>query len=243
MIEPRENDAIRESRIASPHVRQSTYVTTVFYQLRGEEWILLHSPIDEESSEKSFAALAKHPRGTCFMLPACAANVASRPLLREATNSSYKLAPPHHRVFGAPIPTGSSSKCAIGLMPTPPFFTSTPPGVALEEATRPVLFFSPQVRSRRKVQDHQRAKDRAERDRRLGMYANTMVGCVGGFDGKWPRKNFWLLRAGFAADSGLCFLLFKFAVSRHLERGLLETARGVHEIGKPTPRVSEHSTK
>ncbi len=176
------------------------------------------------------------------MLPACGQCGVS-PVASGNKKASYKLAPPHHRVFGAPIPTGSSSKCAIGLMPTPPFFTSTPPGVALEEATRPVLFFSPQVRSRRKVQDHQRAKDRAERDRRLGMYANTMVGCVGGFDGKWPRKNFWLLRAGFAADSGLCFLLFKFAVSRHLERGLLETARGVHEIGKPTPRVSEHSTK
>jgi len=47
-----------------PHVPHSTYVTTAFYQLCGEEWVLLHSPIDEESPEKSFAALAKHlPKG------------------------------------------------------------------------------------------------------------------------------------------------------------------------------------
>ncbi len=47
-----------------PHVPHSTFVTTAFYQLRGEEWVLLHSPIDEESSEKSFAVLAKHlPKG------------------------------------------------------------------------------------------------------------------------------------------------------------------------------------
>ena len=47
-----------------PHVPHSTYVTSAFYQLRGAEWVLLHSPIDEESPEKSFAALAKHlPKG------------------------------------------------------------------------------------------------------------------------------------------------------------------------------------
>ena len=47
-----------------PHVPHSTYVTTAFYQLRGEEWVLLPSPIDEESPEKTFAALAKHlPKG------------------------------------------------------------------------------------------------------------------------------------------------------------------------------------
>jgi hypothetical protein len=47
-----------------PTVPHSTYVTTVFYQLRGEEWVLLHSPINEESSKESFAELAKHlPKG------------------------------------------------------------------------------------------------------------------------------------------------------------------------------------
>jgi len=44
--------------------------------------------------------------------------------------------------------------------------------------------------------------------------ANTMVGWVGGFYEKWPTTNFWLLHAAFA---GLCFVLFKFIVSRHLE--------------------------
>ena len=47
-----------------PTAHHSTYVTTAFYQLRGEEWVLLHSPIDEESSKDSFAELAKHlPKG------------------------------------------------------------------------------------------------------------------------------------------------------------------------------------
>jgi hypothetical protein len=47
-----------------PTAPHSTYVTTAFYQLRGEEWVLLHSPINEESSEESFAQLAKHlPKG------------------------------------------------------------------------------------------------------------------------------------------------------------------------------------
>jgi hypothetical protein len=43
-----------------PTAPHTTYVTTAFYQLRGEEWVLLHSPIDQESSSKSFAQLAKH---------------------------------------------------------------------------------------------------------------------------------------------------------------------------------------
>ena len=47
-----------------PHVPHSTYETTAFYQLRGEEWVLLHSPINEESPSESFAELAKHlPKG------------------------------------------------------------------------------------------------------------------------------------------------------------------------------------
>jgi hypothetical protein len=36
-----------------PHVPHSTYETTAFYQLRGEEWVLLHSPINEESPSES----------------------------------------------------------------------------------------------------------------------------------------------------------------------------------------------
>ena len=47
-----------------PTAAHSTYETTAFYQLRGEEWVLSHSPINEESSEESFAELAKHlPKG------------------------------------------------------------------------------------------------------------------------------------------------------------------------------------
>ncbi len=47
-----------------PTAPHSTYVTTAFYQLRGEEWVLLHSAINEESSKESFAELAKHlPKG------------------------------------------------------------------------------------------------------------------------------------------------------------------------------------
>ncbi len=32
-----------------------------------------------------------------------------------------------------------------------------------------------------------------------------------------PTTTFWLLHAGFALGSGVCFVLFKFIVSHHLE--------------------------
>ncbi|MBA3831984.1 MAG: hypothetical protein H0X34_08835 [Chthoniobacterales bacterium] len=57
----------------------------------------------------------------------------------------------------------------------------------------------------------------------IGLYylaffaANTMVGWVGGFYQTMPTTTFWLLHAGFAAGSGLCFLIFKFVVGHHLE--------------------------
>jgi POT family proton-dependent oligopeptide transporter len=56
----------------------------------------------------------------------------------------------------------------------------------------------------------------------IGLYylafflGNTMVGWVGGYLEKWPTTNFWLLHASFALGSGLCFVLFKFVVQRHL---------------------------
>lgn len=56
----------------------------------------------------------------------------------------------------------------------------------------------------------------------IGLYylaffaANTMVGWIGGFLEKWPTTNFWLLHAAFALGSGLCFVIFKFVVQRHL---------------------------
>jgi POT family proton-dependent oligopeptide transporter len=57
----------------------------------------------------------------------------------------------------------------------------------------------------------------------IGLYylafflANTMVGWVGGFYQTMPTTSFWLLHAGFAAGSGLCFLIFKFVVSHHFD--------------------------
>jgi proton-dependent oligopeptide transporter, POT family len=57
----------------------------------------------------------------------------------------------------------------------------------------------------------------------IGLYylaffaANSLVGWVGGFYQTMPTTTFWLLHAGFALGSGLCFLLFKFIVAHHLE--------------------------
>jgi POT family proton-dependent oligopeptide transporter len=56
----------------------------------------------------------------------------------------------------------------------------------------------------------------------IGLYylafsaANSMVGKIGGFLETWPTTNFWLLHAAFALGSGLCFVIFKFVVQRHL---------------------------
>jgi len=57
----------------------------------------------------------------------------------------------------------------------------------------------------------------------IGLYyfaffaANSLVGYVGGFLEKWPTTNFWLLHGAFAVGSGLCFVIFKFVVSRQLQ--------------------------
>ncbi|MGI8438116.1 MAG: hypothetical protein ACR2NX_14660 [Chthoniobacterales bacterium] len=46
-----------------PHPSHTTWVTTVFYQLREGEWVLQPAPIDE-SAPDSFARFAKHlPKG------------------------------------------------------------------------------------------------------------------------------------------------------------------------------------
>ena len=56
----------------------------------------------------------------------------------------------------------------------------------------------------------------------IGLYylaffcANSLVGYVGGFYQTVPTTTFWLLHAGFAAGSGLCFVLFKFVASHQL---------------------------
>ena len=57
----------------------------------------------------------------------------------------------------------------------------------------------------------------------IGLYyfaffaANSLVGYVGGFLEKWPTTNFWLVHTAFALGSGLCFVIFKFVVSRQLQ--------------------------
>ena len=56
------------------------------------------------------------------------------------------------------------------------------------------------------------------------FFANSLVGWVGGFYQTMPTTTFWLLHAGFAAGSGLCFLLFKFIAGHHLEAGALKNS-------------------
>jgi len=57
----------------------------------------------------------------------------------------------------------------------------------------------------------------------IGLYylaffaANSLVGWVGGFFQTMPTTTFWLMHVGFAAGSGLCFVLFKFFVGHYLE--------------------------
>jgi POT family proton-dependent oligopeptide transporter len=65
----------------------------------------------------------------------------------------------------------------------------------------------------------------------IGLYylaffaGNWTVGRVGGLLEKWPTTNFWLLHAGFAAASGLCFVLFKFVASHQLQSAGPERAK------------------
>lgn len=57
----------------------------------------------------------------------------------------------------------------------------------------------------------------------IGLYylaffcANSLVGWVGGFYQTMPTTTFRLMHAGFAAGSGLCFVIFKLVVGHHLE--------------------------
>jgi POT family proton-dependent oligopeptide transporter len=57
----------------------------------------------------------------------------------------------------------------------------------------------------------------------IGLYylafftANSLVGWIGGFYQTMPTPAFWLLHAGFAAGSGICFVIFKFVVGHYLE--------------------------
>jgi POT family proton-dependent oligopeptide transporter len=62
----------------------------------------------------------------------------------------------------------------------------------------------------------------------LGLYylaffaANAIVGWVGGFYTTLPTTTFWLIHAGFAAGTGVVFLLFKLLLAKRL-------------MGKPEP--------
>ncbi len=65
----------------------------------------------------------------------------------------------------------------------------------------------------------------------IGLYyiaffiANTLVGWVGGFYETMATTNFWLMHAGFAAGSGLCFLAFKLFLGHYLSAETEQTAR------------------
>src|SRR6476620_6647673 len=64
----------------------------------------------------------------------------------------------------------------------------------------------------------------------IGLYyiaffvANTLVGWVGAFYETMATTNFWLMHAGFAAGSGLCFLAFRFFFGHHLTAGAERSA-------------------
>jgi len=57
----------------------------------------------------------------------------------------------------------------------------------------------------------------------IGLYflvffiGNSLVGWVGGFYQTMPTPGFWLMHAGFAAASGLVFVLFKLFVGKRLD--------------------------
>lgn len=68
----------------------------------------------------------------------------------------------------------------------------------------------------------------------IGLYymaffiGNSIVGWIGGWYETMPTTSFWLLHAGFAVVSGVCFILFKIMASRILasDGSDAETAAG-----------------
>ena len=46
---------------------------------------------------------------------------------------------------------------------------------------------------------------------------NSLVGWVGGFYATMPTTSFWLMHAGFAGVTGVCFVVFKFFAKNHLK--------------------------
>ena len=56
----------------------------------------------------------------------------------------------------------------------------------------------------------------------VGLYylaffaANAIVGYVGGLYSSWPTTTFWLLHVATAAFGLVAFVIFKWAVARHM---------------------------
>lgn len=61
----------------------------------------------------------------------------------------------------------------------------------------------------------------------IGLYylaffmGNSFVGWIGGLYETMPTTNFWLLHAGLAAGAGLCFVLFKLVMNKHLKTAMV----------------------
>jgi POT family proton-dependent oligopeptide transporter len=66
----------------------------------------------------------------------------------------------------------------------------------------------------------------------IGLYymaffvGNSMVGWIGGWYETMPTTSFWLLHAGFAVVSGVCFILFKLIAGRILASDGSDAAAG-----------------
>lgn len=61
----------------------------------------------------------------------------------------------------------------------------------------------------------------------IGLYylaffmGNSFVGWIGGFYETMPTTSFWLLHAALAAGAGLCFVLFKLVMNKHLKTAVV----------------------
>ena len=84
------------------HAHHTTYVTVAFYQLRGDKWVALHSPVDEASEHAQLVELAKHYLPKSFNPRHCTAN---RDVLKvrnwTGANTAILYAPCYGRTSGA----------------------------------------------------------------------------------------------------------------------------------------------
>ncbi|MBC7985792.1 MAG: peptide MFS transporter [Sphingomonadaceae bacterium] len=71
----------------------------------------------------------------------------------------------------------------------------------------------------------------------IGLYylaffaGNWTVGRIGGWYESMPTTSFWLLHAGLAAGAGICFVVFKLVMGRHLGASPREPAAAGADIG------------